>query len=136
MVRLPGAGGAPDMAVSCQRIFIVMPHSSRGLVERLAFVTSLGHGEGGDARARLGIRTAGPTKVITDLCILEPDPVTRELTVTSLHPGVDREQVTAATGWPVRFADAVDRNAGTHPRASSTCSARCAPQRPNAHRAS
>src|SRR5829696_8699211 len=54
-VRLPGAGGAPDMAVSCQRIFIVMPHSSRGLVDRLAFVTSLGHGQGGDARARLGI---------------------------------------------------------------------------------
>ena len=106
-VRLPGAGGAPDMAVSCQRIFIVMAHSSRGLVERLAFVTTLGYGEGGDARARLGIRTAGPTKVITDLCILEPDPVTRELTVTSLHPGVDREQVTAATGWPVRFADVV-----------------------------
>jgi glutaconate CoA-transferase subunit B len=84
-----------------------MAHSSRGLVERLAFVTTLGYGEGGDARARLGIRTAGPTKVITDLCILEPDPVTRELTVTSLHPGVDREQVTAATGWPVRFADVV-----------------------------
>ena len=106
-VRLPGAGGAPDMAVSCQRIFIVMPHSSRGLVERLAFVTSLGHGDGGEARARLGIGTAGPTKVITDLCIFEPDPVTRELTVTSLHPGVDREQVTSATGWPVRFAAAV-----------------------------
>jgi len=106
-VRLPGAGGAPDMAVSCQRIFIVMPHSARGLVERLAFITSLGHGEGGDARARLGIRTAGPTKVITDLCVLEPDPVTRELTVTSLHPGVERDQVTSATGWPVRFAGAV-----------------------------
>src|SRR6476659_4478368 len=48
-VRLPGAGGAPDMAVSCQRIFIVMAHSARGLVDRLAFVTSLGHGVGGDA---------------------------------------------------------------------------------------
>jgi len=106
-VRLPGAGGAPDMAVSCQRIFIVMPHSPRGLVDRLAFMTSLGHGTGGDARARLGIRTAGPAKVITDLCILEPDPVTKELTVTSLHPGVDRDAVAAATGWPVRFADAL-----------------------------
>ena len=74
------------MAVCCQRIFIVMPHSKRGMVERIDFVTSLGHGAGGDARARLGIRTEGPVKVITDLCIMEPDPTTKELTVTSLHP--------------------------------------------------
>jgi glutaconate CoA-transferase subunit B len=106
-VRLPGAGGAPDMAVSCQRIFIVMAHSARGLVDRLAFVTSLGHGDGGDARARLGIHTEGPAKVITDLCVLEPDPVTKELTVTSLHPGVNRERVAAATGWAIRFAATV-----------------------------
>ena len=106
-VRLPGAGGAPDMAVSCQRIFIVMPHSRRGMVDRIDFVTSFGHGAGGDARARLGIHTDGPVKVITDLCILEPDAVTKELTVTSLHPGVTRDRVAAATGWPVRFSDAV-----------------------------
>jgi glutaconate CoA-transferase, subunit B len=104
-VRLPGAGGAPDMAVSCQRIFIVMPHSTRGMVERIDFITSYGHGTGGDARARLGIRTEGPAKVITDLCIMEPDPVTKELTVTSLHPGVSRDHVAGATGWPVRFSD-------------------------------
>jgi glutaconate CoA-transferase subunit B len=106
-VRLPGAGGAPDMAVACQRIFIVMAHSTRGMVDRIDFITSFGHGAGGDARARLGIHTAGPVKVITDLCILEPDPVTKELTVTSLHPGVSREQVAAATGWPIRFSDAI-----------------------------
>jgi glutaconate CoA-transferase subunit B len=104
-VRLPGAGGAPDMAVSCQRIFIVMPHSKRGMVERIDFITSFGHGAGGDARARLGIRTEGPAKVITDLCIMEPDPVTKELTVTRLHPGVTREAVASATGWPVRFSE-------------------------------
>ena len=69
-VRLPGAGGAPDMAVACQRIFIVMPHSTRGMVDRIDFITSFGHGTGGDARARLGIDTAGPVKVITDHCIL------------------------------------------------------------------
>jgi glutaconate CoA-transferase subunit B len=103
-VRLPGAGGAPDMAVLCQRIFIVMAHSRRGMVERLDFITSIGHGAGGDARERLGIRTEGPVQVITDLCIMEPDPETRELTVTSLHPGVSKEQVAAATGWPLRFA--------------------------------
>ena len=106
-VRLPGAGGASDMAVSCQRIFVVMPHSKRGMVARIDFVTSLGHGTGGDARAQLGIRTEGPAKVITDLCIMEPDPITKELTVTSLHPGVSRETVAGATGWPVRFSDSV-----------------------------
>jgi glutaconate CoA-transferase subunit B len=106
-VRLPGAGGAPDMAVLCQRIFVVMPHSRRGLVERLEFITSLGHGADGHARERLGIQTQGPVKVITDLCIMEPDPETRELAVTSLHPGVSREQVAAATGWAVRFAATV-----------------------------
>jgi glutaconate CoA-transferase, subunit B len=106
-VRLPGAGGAADMAVSCQRIFIVMAHSRRGMVDRLDFITSIGHGTGGDARRRMGLHTEGTAKVITDLCIMEPDPVSRELTVTSLHPGVTREAVTKATGWPVRFADAV-----------------------------
>jgi glutaconate CoA-transferase subunit B len=103
-VRLPGAGGAPEMAAACARIFIVMPHSRRAFVERLDFLTSFGHGEGGDHRARLGMTTKGPVKVITDLCVMEPDPVTRELTVTSLHPGTTREAVENATGWPLRFA--------------------------------
>src|SRR6185503_13719685 len=103
-VRLPGAGGAPEMAASCQRIFIVMPHSRRAFVERLDFVTSFGHGEGGGHRARLGLTTAGPAKVITDLCVMEPDAGTRELTVVSLHPGTSRQAVEAATGWRVSFA--------------------------------
>jgi glutaconate CoA-transferase, subunit B len=103
-VRLPGAGGAPEMAARCQRIFIVMPQSRRAFVERLDFLTSTGHGDGGDYRARLGMTPIGPAKVITDLCVMEPDAVTRELTVTSLHPGVTREQVIAATGWQIQFA--------------------------------
>ena len=106
-VRLPGAGGAPEMAASCQRIFIVMPHSTRALVAQLDFLTSLGHGEGGDSRARRGITTAGPVKVITDLCVMEPDAVTRELIVTSVHPGVTRDTIQAATAWAIRFADRV-----------------------------
>jgi glutaconate CoA-transferase, subunit B len=103
-VRLPGAGGAPEMAAQCQKIFIVMPQSSRAFVERLDFLTTRGHGEGGNDRQRLGLTTAGPVKVITDLCVMEPDRDTRELTVTSLHPGVTRDQVRSATGWSVRFA--------------------------------
>jgi glutaconate CoA-transferase, subunit B len=104
-VRLPGAGGAPEMAAACHRIFIVMPQSRRAFVERLDFLTSFGHGDGGGHRARMGLETAGPAKVITDLCIMEPDRVSKELTVTSLHPGVSRAQVAAATAWPIRFAD-------------------------------
>jgi glutaconate CoA-transferase subunit B len=106
-VRLPGAGGAPEIAALAGEVLIVMKQSSRTFVERLDFVTSVGHGDGGDARARLGLPGKGPTAVITDLCIMRPDPVTRELTVTEMHPGVTREQVRAATGWPIRFADAV-----------------------------
>jgi glutaconate CoA-transferase, subunit B len=110
-VKLPGAGGAPEIASSCREVFVVLPQSPRAFVARLDFVTSFGHGEGGDHRARLGLVTKGPTKVITDLCILEPDPDTKELAVTSLHPGVSADQVRAATGWPVHFATQVAETA-------------------------
>ena len=110
-VKLPGAGGAPEIASSCREVFVVLPQSPRAFVARLDFVTSFGHGEGGDHRARLGLATKGPTKVITDLCILEPDPDTKELAVTSLHPGVSADQVRAATGWPVHFAAQVGETA-------------------------
>jgi glutaconate CoA-transferase, subunit B len=106
-VRLPGGGGAPEIATNCGRIFITMSHSKRAFVEKLDFVTSLGYGKGGDDRKKLGVITDGPTKVITDLCVLEPDPVTKELNVASLHPGVTREQVSAATGWKIKFGGKV-----------------------------
>jgi len=108
-VRLPGGGGAPEIATACQEVFIVMPQSKRGFVEKVGFVTSFGHGEGGDHRARLGIRTKGPSRLVTDLCVMEPDPETREFTVTSLHPGVTRQIVQDNTGWAVRFAAEVAR---------------------------
>lgn len=104
-VRLPGGGGAPEIAASCQEIFITMAMSPRSFVEQLPFVTSLGHGSGPGSRAALGLTTKGPTRVMTDLCVLEPDPDTRELVVTSLHPGVTREVARAACGWPLRFSD-------------------------------
>jgi glutaconate CoA-transferase subunit B len=104
-VRLPGGGGAPEIASSCQEIFITMQMSQRTFVEQLPFITSLGHGSGRGSREALGLRTRGPTRVITDLCVLEPDPESCELVVTSLHPGVTRELARAACGWPLRFAD-------------------------------
>ena len=104
-VRLPGGGGAPEIASACGEIFIIMSQSTRSFVPKLDFITSMGHGgEGGDHRARLGLKTKGPTRLVTDLCVFEPDPVSREMTVTSIHPGVTREQIAANTGWPVRYA--------------------------------
>jgi glutaconate CoA-transferase subunit B len=103
-VRLPGGGGAPEIASHCHQVFITMPMGPRAFVAKLPFVTSFGHGTGGTHRARLGLTTRGPTRVITDLCTLEPAPESRELTVTTLHPGVTRAQVEAACGWPLRFA--------------------------------
>lgn len=104
-VRLPGGGGAPEIASSCGEIYITMKQSLRGMVEKIDFFTSFGHGEGGDHRERLGITTKGPTRLITDLAMWEPDPVTKEFTVVSLHPGVTREDVQATCGWTVKFAD-------------------------------
>src|SRR5262244_1965451 len=100
--RLPGGGGAPEIATSCGEIFIIMRQAPRSFVERLDFVTSLGHGEGGDHRARLGVKTKGPTRLITDLCVFEPDPRTKEMTVVSIHPGVTRDHIGANTGWQVK----------------------------------
>lgn len=106
-VRLPGGGGAPEIASNCGQIFITMALSKRGFVDKLPFITSMGHGEGGNHRERLGLKTKGPTRVITDLCILEPDETTKELTVTSIHQGVSREQIVENCGWDIRFADHV-----------------------------
>ena len=104
-VRLPGGGGAPEIATSAQEIYITMKQSLRGLVETVDFFTSFGHGEGGDHRERLGISTKGPSLLITDLAIWKPDPLTKEFTVTSIHKGVSREQVQETCGWTVKFAD-------------------------------
>jgi glutaconate CoA-transferase subunit B len=103
-VRLPGGGGAPEIASACGEIFIIMAQSKRSFTAKLDFITSMGHGEGGDHRARLGLKTKGPTRLVTDLCVFEPDPATKEMTVTSIHPGVTRDQINGNTGWPVRYA--------------------------------
>jgi len=106
-VRLPGGGGAPEIATQCGEVFITMAQSNRSFVGKLDFITSFGHGSGGDHRRRLGLTTKGPTRLITDLCVMEPDPITREMCVTSIHPGVAREELQASTGWPLRYSDGV-----------------------------
>ena len=105
LVRLPGAGGAPEIAANCGSVIITLRHNTRAFVDQVDFITSMGHGEGGDHRERLGLRGAGPSEVITDLGILRPDPVTKELVLVSVHPGVTVEQVQEATGWDLRVAD-------------------------------
>ncbi|MET8155790.1 CoA-transferase [Sphaerisporangium sp. NPDC005289] len=105
--RLPGAGGAPEIAASCREVFIVLRHSTRNFVDRLDFTTSVGHGTGRGDRERLGLRGGGPVAVITDLGVLRPDPRTAELVLTELHAGVTVEQARAATGWPLKTADHV-----------------------------
>ena len=107
--RLPGAGGAPEIAAGCGEVVIVAPHSKRTFVERLDFLTTVGFGDGPGDRERLGFRGRGPTAVITDLGVLEPDPETKELTLTRLHPGVELAEVRAATGWDLAVAAAPDR---------------------------
>lgn len=104
-VRLPGGGGAPEIASSCQEIFITMKQSTRGFVKKIDFFTSFGHGEGGDHRQKLGIKTKGPTLLITDMAIWKPDPETKEFTVTSLHDGVSKQQIIDSVSWDVKFAD-------------------------------
>jgi glutaconate CoA-transferase, subunit B len=105
VVRLPGSGGAPEIAAHCKRVFIVMPQTPRSFVEKIDFVTTLGHGSGAGHRRRLGLQTEGPTKVITDCCVMEPDAESRELVVSSLHPGVTRQQIRDQTGWEIRMPE-------------------------------
>src|SRR5881392_1347686 len=81
-VRLPGAGGAPEIAASCGQVIVIVRQSRRAFVERVDFVTSVGYGSGPGDRERLGLRGAGPVLVITDLGVLEPDPGSCELTLT------------------------------------------------------
>jgi glutaconate CoA-transferase, subunit B len=90
--RLPGAGGAPEIAIGCEEVVVIAPHSRRTFVAELDFVTTTG---------------ASTTSVITDLAVLEPRD--GELTVTALHPGAELEQVREATGWDVRVADELTR---------------------------
>lgn len=103
--RLPGAGGAPEIAASSKEVLITLRQNKRAFVNKLDFTTSGGHFEGGDSRKRMGLPGRGPVAVITDLGILTPDPETKELTLTNIHAGVAVEKVLEATGWPLKVAE-------------------------------
>jgi glutaconate CoA-transferase, subunit B len=107
--RLPGAGGAPEIAACCQEVVVIAPHTRRTFVDRLDFRTTVGYGDSPGDRERLGFRGRGPTAVVTDLGVLEPDPDSCELTLTQIHPGVAVEDVREATGWALHVDDEPQR---------------------------
>jgi glutaconate CoA-transferase subunit B len=104
-VRLPGAGGAPEIAASCQEVVVIVRQAKRAFVERVEFITSVGYGDGPGTREKLGLRGKGPQKIITDLGILTPHPQTCEFTMTALFEGVSRDTVRERTGWDIQFAE-------------------------------
>ncbi|MGY0614702.1 CoA-transferase subunit beta [Vibrio sp. FJH11] len=107
-VRLPGGGGAPEIATNAKEVFITVKHSKRTFVKDVDFITTVGFGRDGKARDNVPNLGKGPTVVITDLCILRPDPATKELIVVSLHPGVTQEDVIEATSWEIQFSDSLE----------------------------
>jgi glutaconate CoA-transferase, subunit B len=115
-VRLPGAGGACEIAACCREVIVVARQSRRSFVPQVDFVTSVGYGQGAGHRERLGLTGAGPRKVITDLGILEPDARTCELTLTGIYPGVDATDVHARTGWDLAVSDSLAVLAPPSPR--------------------
>src|SRR5881227_1061885 len=99
-VRLPGSGGANDLASLCWRVLVVTSHDRRRFVEKLDFVTTPGYLTGPGAREAAGLPAGtGPYRVITDLAVLGYHEQTKRMQVLSLHPGVELEQVRAATGF-------------------------------------
>lgn len=106
-VRLPGAGGAPEIAASAREVIVMLRHTPRAFVQELSFVTSVGHGANGKTRKELGYTGGGPAVIITDLGILRPDQKTKEFTLCALHSDATVEQAMEATGWDLKVADDV-----------------------------
>lgn len=98
-VRLPGSGGACDLASFCRRVLVITPHDRRRFVERVDFVTTPGYLTGPGAREAAGLPTGGPYKVVTSLAVLGYDDATKRMQVESLHPGVTFDEVQQNTGF-------------------------------------
>jgi glutaconate CoA-transferase, subunit B len=111
-VRLPGAGGAPEIAASARETFVMLRQNPRAFVEQLDFRSSVGFGDGPGSREGLGYSGRGVTAVVTDLGELEPDPESEELTLVRVHPGVEVDAVREATGWELRVAESLGVSEG------------------------
>jgi glutaconate CoA-transferase, subunit B len=107
-VRLPGAGGAPEIAASCREVMVMLRQTPRAFVERVDFVSSMGFGQGPGDRERLGLRGAGPQTVVTDIGVLRPNSDTCELELVALQPGATVDQAREATGWDLAVAENIE----------------------------
>lgn len=106
-VRLPGAGGAPEIVSACRDTILMIRHTPQGLVPAVDFITSLGHGHGLSERTELGMPGRGPRAVVTDLGVFEPDPASRELKLVAVHQGATVDLARERAGWDVAVASEV-----------------------------
>ncbi len=102
--RMPGSGGACDLASLAGRHIIIMNHEKRRFVPRVDYITSPGYGDGPGWRRRMGLPRGGPSTVITTLGVLRFDPHTKEMVLADIHPGVNVDQIRKNTGWPLKVA--------------------------------
>jgi glutaconate CoA-transferase subunit B len=110
-VRLPGSGGACEIAINARKVLIIMRLKRRAFVEKLDFLTSPGYLDGGDARSRLGLPGGGPKMVITDRALFEFNPVTKEMTLTEVAPGNSVESIIDEVGWALQIAENIGTTA-------------------------
>jgi len=112
--RLPGSGGAADIATMAKRCIIIMNHERRRFTPKVQYVTSPGFGDGGEWRKKQGLPGGGPSRVITSMGIFSFDVATCEMILSSYHPGVSVDDIRRETGWPLRVApDVVETNPPT-----------------------
>jgi glutaconate CoA-transferase subunit B len=109
--RLPGSGGAADIATMAKRCIIIMNHERRRFTPKVHYVTSPGFGQGGDWRNRQGLPGGGPSRVITSIGVFSFDPLDHEMILSSYHPGVSVEEIRNETGWPLRTSSDVRETA-------------------------
>ena len=109
--RLPGSGGAADIATMAKRCIIIMNHEKRRFSPKVHFITSPGYGDGGDWRERKGCSGGGPSRVITSMGCFSFDPENHEMILSSFHPGMTVEQIKIETGWPLRIAQSISETA-------------------------
>ena len=103
--RLPGSGGANDIASFCKRTLIIMPHEKRRFVERVDYITSPGYLDGSpNAREKAGLRGGGPTAVVSTMGVLRFDNNTKEMYLDAYYPGITVEQIKANTGWDLKIS--------------------------------
>jgi glutaconate CoA-transferase, subunit B len=116
-VRLPGAGGASEIATYAREVLVIMKQTPRSFVPRLDFLTSTGYLTGSGARAASGSPGAGPRAVITDFGVLRPHPESEELELAALYPGISVNAARAATGWSLRVAAHIETLPAPEPAA-------------------